>query len=248
MPAPPAPVFGWESTSLPFHMATPLGTPRAVGVLFPGAAYGQERPLCALTRDVLVAAGVETFLSDRSYALDAAVRGLAGETREACLATDSGAFARAAFARAAGLPVLLAGKSLGTSAMAHALTQVPDLESGWSIWLTPLWKDTAVFEAIAAAGSRAFVLIGTADPQWDEELRAALDKRALRVAKSTPVVRVVSGADHGMSVKGNAAATAAVLTELKPALAAHVAAALGGVAAGSPSTPALLPPALPQPG
>lgn len=225
MSAPPPPVLGWQNAPLPFRMATPLAAPRGVGVVFPGAAYGQERPLCALTRDVLVAAGVETFLSDRSYALDPEVRGLVGEEREACIATDAGAFARAAFARAVGLPVLLAGKSLGTASMAHALLQVPDLAAAPSIWLTPLWKDAAIFNAIAAAGSRAFVLIGTADPQWDEALRADLDKRALRVAKSLPVIVVVPGADHGMNVAGNPAATAAALTELKPALVQHVATA-----------------------
>jgi hypothetical protein len=232
MPAPAPTLTGWQNASLPFHMATPLGTPRGVGVLYPGAAYGQDRPLCALTRDVLVAAGVETFLSDRSYALDADVRSLTGEARDACLALESGVFARAAFERAAGQPVLLAGKSLGTSSMAHALTQVPDLAAGWSIWLTPLWKDAAVFDAIAAAGARAFVLIGTADPQWDAELREALDKRSTRLTKTVPLVQVVDGADHGMSVKGNAAATAKVLTDLKPALVAHIAAALAAGVAG----------------
>jgi hypothetical protein len=226
MSAPPPPILGWQNAALPFRMATPLGSPRGVGVVFPGAAYGQDRPLCALARDVLVAAGVESFLSDRSYAMDADVRTLTGEEREACLAADGGAFARAAYERAAGLPVVLAGKSLGTASMGHALAQVPDLVAGWSVWLTPLWKDVAIFNAIAGAGERAFVLIGTADPQWDEELRAALDKRAMKVARSLPRIVAVPGADHGMSVKGNPAATAAVLTELQPALAAHLAAAL----------------------
>lgn len=225
MSTPPPTIYGWANESIPYRMATPLGTPRATGVVFPGAAYGQDRPLCALTRDVLVAAAVETFLVDRSYALDPSVRGLVGEEREGCIALEAGAFARVAFERARGAPVILAGKSLGTTSMAHALRQVPDLAAFPSIWLTPLWKDEAIFNAIAAAGSRALVLIGTADPQWDETLRADLEKRAKRVAKSLPVIHVVQGADHGMVVAGNPAATAAVLTELKPALVQHVASA-----------------------
>jgi hypothetical protein len=160
MSTPPPTIYGWANESIPYRMATPLGTPRASGVVFPGAAYGQDRPLCALTRDVLVAAAVETFLVDRSYALDPSVRGLVGEEREGCIALEAGAFARVAFERARGAPVILAGKSLGTTSMAHALRQVPDLAAFPSIWLTPLWKDEAIFNAIAAAGSRALVRRG----------------------------------------------------------------------------------------
>lgn len=234
MSIPPPTVLGWLNEPLPFTMAVPLNAPRATGVLFPGAAYTQERPLCATTRDVFVAAGVETFLSTRYYGMDPKLSALTGEEREACLVADSGAFARAAFERSAGKPVLLAGKSIGTTAMAHALTQVPDLAAGWSIWLTPLWKDEAIFKAIAAAGARAFVLIGTADPQWDPALLEALNKKAKKVAKSLPVVVVVEGADHGMAVAGQPAATAKVLTDLKPALVAHVAAALAPPAPPAP--------------
>ena len=226
MPTPPPTVLGWQNQPLPFTVATPLGTPNGVGLVFPGAAYTQERPLCAIARDVLAAAGAEVFSSTRYYGMDPALSALTGEDREACIATDSGAFARAAFERAAGKPVVLAGKSLGTAAMTHAITQVPDLAVGWSIWLTPLWKDEAVWKAIAAAGNRAFVLIGTADPQWDPELLEIVNKKAMKATKSLPVVKVVEGADHGMAVAGNPVATAAVLVELKPALEAHVAAAL----------------------
>jgi hypothetical protein len=110
--------------------------------------------------------------------------------------------------------------------MAHALKQVPDLAAGWSIWLTPLWKDEAVFAAIARAGARAYVLIGTADPQWDPDLLDALNKKAIRLGGGAPVVTVVDSADHGLKVLSSATATAAVLTALKPALTTHVAAAL----------------------
>lgn len=231
MATPPPTLYGWQNEPLPFTMAVPLNAPKAVGVVFPGAAYTQDRPLCTIAKDVMVAAGAEVILSTRYYGMDPKLSALTGDDREACLATDSGGYARGAFTRAAGKPVLLAGKSIGTTALAHALTQVPDLVAGWSVWLTPLWKDEAVFKAIAAAGARAYVLIGTADPQWDPAILEALNKKALKLAKSLPTVRVVEGADHGMTVAGNPAATAAVLTELRPALAAHFAAALATAAA-----------------
>lgn len=226
MPTPPPTILGWQNQPLPFTMAVPLNAPRAVAVVFPGAAYGQDRPLCTIPRDVFVSAGAEVILSNRYYGLDPALSALTGDDREGCIATDSGAFARAAFERAAGRPVLLAGKSIGTAAMAHALKQVPDLAAGWSIWLTPLWKDEAVFAAIANAGSRAYVLIGTADPQWDPALLVALNKKAVRLGGGAPLVTVVDSADHGLKVLSSGTATAAVLTALKPALTTHVAAAL----------------------
>ncbi len=230
---------------MPLKLATPLQSPRGLGVLYPGAAYTQERPLCATTRDVMLAAGLEVFLSERYYGLDPALSALSGEDREACLVADSGAYARAAFERAAGRPVVLAGKSLGTTAMAHALIQVPELAAGLSVWLTPLWKDEMVFQAIAAAGARAYVLIGSADPQWDTAILEALHKKAMRLAKSLPTVHVVDGADHGMSVSRSAAATAQVLVDLKPALAAFFAPVFPPPVVVSP--PPVVVPAEPEP-
>lgn len=233
MAAPAPTITGYQGQPLPFRLTTPLNTPAGVGIVFPGAAYSQDRPLCATTRDVLAGVGLEVFLPERYYGMDPALSALTGDEREACIATDSGAFARVAFERAAGRPVILAGKSLGTSAIAHAFIQVPDLAAGASIWLTPLWKDEAVFNAIASAGARAFVFIGSADPQWDPSLLELLKKKAMRVAKSLPVVVVVDGADHSMTVAGNAAATARAFVELKPALTAFVSTVI------SPAAPTL---------
>ncbi len=205
-------VHGYKDQVLPLKIAVGLGTPKAVGLLLPGAAYTQDRPLMVATREVFVAQGAECLLSERYYGMDKALSVLTGEERELCIATDSGALGRAAFEQAAGRPVWLAGKSIGTTALAHAIKQVPDLAAFPSAWLTPLWKDELVYKAIEAMGARALVLIGKADPQWDQALADKLSRKKVTVV-------AVEGADHGMNVAGNKAATDAVVTDLRTRLA-----------------------------
>lgn len=219
MSDPLPPIFGWQGKSIPAKMSVPLGTVRGVGLAFPGAAYTQERPLLVAVREVLVAAGFEVVLSERYYGMDPELSKLTGEDREACISTDAGAFGRVVFDRSLARPVILAGKSLGTTSLAHAMTQVPDLAAFPSIWLTPLWKDEAIFKVIAAAGPKAFVLIGKADPQWDQAIADKLIKKKVDIMG-------VEGADHGMTVAGSAAATAQVLMDLRVKLAALVATVL----------------------
>lgn len=237
MADPLPPVLGWQGQALPVKMAVPLGTSRGVALLYPGAAYPQDRPLLVATREMFVAAGCEVLLSERYYGMDAALSKLTGEERENCLVTDSGALARAAFERAAGKPVFLAGKSLGTTAMAHALKQVPDLAQFPSIWLTPLWKDEAIQKALLAAGPLALVVIGKADPQWDESIAEKLTRKKV-------TIYAVDGADHGMTVTGSAAATAQVLMDLRAQL-AGMTATIWPPAPSAP-TPEVSPPA-PEP-
>ena len=213
------PVYGWQGRAIPARMAVPLGTSRAVGLVFPGAAYTQERPLLVAAREVLVAAGVEVLLSERYYGMDAELSKLTGEERELCIATDAGAFGRAVLERAAGRPIFVMGKSLGTTSMAHAITQVPDLAAFPSVWLTPLWKDEAILKVLLTAGPRALVVIGKADPQWDQEIADKLLKKKVDIY-------AVEAADHGMTVSGSAAGTAQVLMELRVKLAALLATVL----------------------
>ncbi|MBM4367185.1 MAG: hypothetical protein FJ102_13320 [Deltaproteobacteria bacterium] len=205
-------IHGYKDQVLPVKMAVGLGSPRAVGLVLPGAAYTQDRPLLVATREVFVAQGAECLLSERYYGMDKALAALTGEERDLCIATDSGALGRAAFAQAAGRPVWLAGKSIGTTALAHAIKQLPDLAAFPSAWLTPLWKDDLVYRAIEAMGARALVLIGKADPQWDQAL-------ADKLAKKKVTVVAVDGADHGMTVAGDKATTDLVVTDLRARLA-----------------------------
>lgn len=214
MPTAPV-VYGYRNDVLPLKLAVPLATPRAVALLLPGAAYTQDRPLLTAARDVLVGQGAECLLSERYYGMDRALSALTGEDRESCLATDSGALGRASFERAAGRPVWLVGKSIGTTCLAHVLKQVPDLAASPMAWLTPLWKDDFVYKAIAAGGERSLVLIGTADPQYDATIAEKLVKKKVQVV-------VVEGADHSMVVAGNTAATDGAVATLRSRLQALV--------------------------
>jgi hypothetical protein len=83
-------------------------------------------------------------------------------------------------------PVVI-GKSLGSyAAVLAAEAELP------AIWLTPLLTESAVVEAITAAGAPTLLIGGTADKFWVPEVAAATRK---------PVLTVPDG-DHNLRVPG----------------------------------------------
>jgi len=107
--------------------------------------------------------------------------------------------------------VMLAGKSLGTLAMAELILERPDLASAPTIWLTPLLKVDRVAAALERLRTPGLVVIGSEDPHHDTGALEALEARSHRVL-------VVAGAHHGLAIDGSAAASAEIPRRLVDAV------------------------------
>jgi pimeloyl-ACP methyl ester carboxylesterase len=98
---------------------------------------------------------------------------------------------------------ILVGKSLGTLAAAVAANRgLP------AVWFTPLLSDPPTVAALGRATAPVLLAGGTADPYWDAAVARSV----------TPHVVEVTGADHGLLVPGQLAASAAVLGQVMTAV------------------------------
>jgi pimeloyl-ACP methyl ester carboxylesterase len=81
-----------------------------------------------------------------------------------------------------------------------------------AVWFTPLLTDKATVAALRRATGPHLLVGGTADRLWDGEVARSLG----------PEVIEIDGADHGMIVPGELAASAAVLGKVITAVEAFI--------------------------
>jgi hypothetical protein len=127
----------------------------------------------------------------------------AGETLSECGAALGEVLVRRAYSR-----VGIVGKSLGTILLVQLCTQglVPD--SAWVAHLTPPLGNPAFDAAFRETRQPAYIAIGTRDTFYDEAAVRA-------VAGMRPAyVRILDGADHGLDVGGDLAATLRVVGQV----------------------------------
>lgn len=131
------------------------------------------------------------------------------------LKADSAAALEAARDAADYDQVLVVGKSLGTVAIAALLADGSLPAATPTIWLTPLLQNDATRGAIGSLTTPALFVIGTSDPSFD---RPALE----RLEAGGHHVLVLDRANHGLSVDGDAAASADVPRRLVAAVQGYV--------------------------
>jgi pimeloyl-ACP methyl ester carboxylesterase len=201
---------GYEQISLPCVLHS-YGGERSVAVVFPGAAQRGNRlggtparPDLHYTRAVLQAAGLAVF----EVWWDAG--SLPKDDREGWLDANLSAALTAASQEHS--LALLAGRSLGTWALARAVSK-----SDWkahplpTVWLAPLLNHPPVLNALKELRAPAFVVGGSSDEAFD------LTEAEL-LKKSGADVIVLDGADHGLEVDNPAASArhlADVLDEMR---------------------------------
>jgi pimeloyl-ACP methyl ester carboxylesterase len=108
--------------------------------------------------------------------------------------------------------VALVGKSLGTLAMGHLLTVENPPPPTSAVWLTPMLSVERLREQIAQYGGPSLFVIGSDDPHYDPEIM-----RAMTVATNGEAV-VVEGADLGMDIPGDPAASVRAVERVVEAL------------------------------
>lgn len=127
-------------------------------------------------------------------------------TREQ-LRDDALAVLRAARAVGDYRHLVLAGKSLGTIAMAELIGGDPDLARARTIWLTPLLRDEQVAAALRQLETPGLIVIGSEDPHHVPGLLTEFQACGHGSL-------VITGAHHGLAIEGQAIASAAIPAQL----------------------------------
>jgi hypothetical protein len=197
-------VGGFLPLSLKTHDGRPLphtffeGEGAGLLVVLPGLHYGPDGPVLYLLAKELQGSGWDTL--GLTYGFQAAMAfpwmDHTGETLAECGAALGEVLGRRVYRR-----VGIAGKSLGTILLVQLCLQgvVPD--SAGVALLTPPLGNPVFDAAFVETRQAAYIAIGTRDSFYDPEALHAL------AAKRPAYVRVLEGADHGLDVPGDLAAT-----------------------------------------
>ncbi|MHB8112875.1 MAG: hypothetical protein ACYDHA_05390 [Bellilinea sp.] len=189
---------GQELANLFWAADLPVGW---LAVVLPGLGYTSDMPLLFFTRRMLLWRGVDVLnlnLATRS----AAFQGVSEAEQLAWLTADVLAGIKAGLAQCEYRGLILAGKSIGSLAIAGAVEQAQNLLPTALVWLTPLLKWDVVFKAALSARGPQVYLCGNADSTFaPERLQQILS------AKPQASAYVAKDANHSLEVPGNDRAT-----------------------------------------
>ncbi|MHB0987044.1 MAG: hypothetical protein ACYC3P_00090 [Bellilinea sp.] len=172
-----------------------------LAVLLPGLGYSSDMPLLFFTRRMLLWRGVDV-LNLNPATRSTAFQDASEAEQLVWLKADVLAGIEAGLAQREYRGLILAGKSIGSLAIAGVVEQAQNLLPTALVWLTPLLKWDVVLKAALAARGPQVYLCGDADSTFvPERLQQILS------AKPQASAYVAKDANHSLEVPGNDQAT-----------------------------------------
>lgn len=191
-----------------------------LAVIFPGWQYNCHYPILHYATLAAVAGGVDVLQVNYEYNTKGLrVTDSPSPELVAHLAGDVEAAIEAGLAQGQYRRVTLLGKSFGTRAIAHLLsdTSVFGSASVSAVWLTPLLSEPPVYERMLAFRGESLAVIGTRDPYYDDAKWNAVT--SLPKAKGM----LVEEGDHSLEVEDEPVRSLEELKRLTTAIRAMVA-------------------------
>ncbi len=175
-----------------------------LAIFFPGLTYRNTMPALYYTRQLLLARGYDVLSVDYAYDRIPEFGALSEEDKVAWIEADARAIMEAVLSLSGYDHYTLVGKSLGTAAMAAVAPHEPRLASADLVWLTPGFKTHGVVENMARCFQRSLIVLGTADPHYEEAYIEAARARGAEVV-------LMPGLDHGLEKPGHVADSVAAM-------------------------------------
>ena len=170
-------------------------------LLFPGGAYGPDRPLLYYPSLLLTEAGADLLRLERLYSELPGFGSLSEGERARMIVTDALAAVDVIMAQRSYTRITLIGKSIGTLVAARLLKLEARLAAADCIWLTPLCDNPRWAAMVTERAPRSLFVCGTADRFYDP---VVLD--AVRAATGGETV-IVDDANHSLEIPGDIART-----------------------------------------
>ncbi len=172
-----------------------------LAVVLPGQGYTSDMPLLFFTRRMLLWRGVDVLNLNPSTR-SAAFQSSSEVDQLSWVKADVLTGVKAALGQGEYRGLILAGKSIGSLALAGAIEQAQTLLPTAVVWITPLLKWEVVLQAALAVRGPQVHLCGGADSTFEPA-------RLQQILTANPLssAYVAQGANHSLEVPGNDQAT-----------------------------------------
>jgi pimeloyl-ACP methyl ester carboxylesterase len=183
---------------------------KRLALLFPGRGYSCAMPVLYYPARWLSAHGADVLTIEYGFThKQNSLAKLNNEDLLRWLAADAAAALSASMSSGQYEEIVLVGKSLGTLALSQLSLHLPSSPAQFSfVWLTPLFKNPVLRDALLQTRPRSFFVQGEADPLYDAdffaEMRAACSAQAL----------LIPGADHSLELAGDFEAALSAISQL----------------------------------
>lgn len=203
-------IVGYRGQPVPnTYMAQPSPTSH-LGVILPGYRYPAEMPPLHYAGRVLFEQGADVLRVDYAYYRTNFMEQPENE-QDKWISTDVLAACEAGLAERSYNKITLVGKSLGTLAMGHLLSD-RRFAKAICIWLTPLLTVDWLCSRIEQVRPRSLFVIGTADQFYQPETLKRLEK------VTNGVALVIEGANHALEIPGDIPKSLTMLNQIVQAL------------------------------
>ena len=170
---------------------------KGLAILFPGAGYRSTMPLLHYPERLLHWLGFDVLRIDHSPYLDIPeFQKLNSEEQISWLYADATHIGNAALENYGnnGQPIILLGKSIGTLALGHLVTNHTDFKQALCIWLTPLLKSDTLVKQLKSCSNPSLFVIGSSDHHYKADLLNSICEAENKTSL------VLDNADHSLMV------------------------------------------------
>ena len=168
-----------------------------LAIVIPGIGYTSHMPLLYYPGRLLLLQGADVLRLEYDYGKRSDFLRLTGAERFDWLVGDVSASCKLISSKRPYQKITFIGKSIGTLAMAHLLTNETMFDKARAIWLTPLFRNDRLRKLILRTGQRSLFVIGTADQHYDPDYL----KEAQAATKGESLV--IEHANHSLEIEGD---------------------------------------------
>jgi hypothetical protein len=203
-------VVGYKAQPVPNTLIAQPNPARHLGIVLPGYRYSAEMAPLYYAGCILLDQGADLLRIEYTYYRTDFLKQPESE-QDKWLSSDVFAACKAALSHSSYEKITLVGKSIGTIAMGHLLTD-PAFQRATCIWLTPLLTVEWLCSRIEQTQPRSLFVMGTADRFYKPDILKRLED--MTGGQSL----ILEGANHALEIPGDIPKSLVVLNQIVQAL------------------------------
>ena len=203
-------VVGYKNQEVPNTFIAHPDPVKHLGIVLPGYRYPADMPPLHYAGQVLVEGGADLLRVDYAYYRTNFMEQSDSE-QDKWISSDVLAACDAALSQRSYEKLTLVGKSLGTIAMGHLLSD-SRFQKAACVWMTPLLTVDWLCSRIEQLHPRSLFIIGTADQFYKPDILKHLEN--VTQGRST----IIEGANHGLEIPGDIPKSLSMLNQIVQSL------------------------------